>query len=349
MEIKDEDLIRFCLHMKQKRASLSATWNNAQLGLELLNEMGDFIRSDPTLNALTNEQKEKLFGIFQLFTPEYQTSYRYSRNYSRSCVYDPYPIYTPYFIFWWPQPSSRNSHSMNDDGKLLLFIFAIIVAACALIAAVKTFLEIANNIDSIAHKEGTDRALLNLTALAIIFAITTYIAISFLFPALVFGNPEYLSAIITAGVGMVFAYGVYCLVDLLTNFFLPINPSNPYAKFTMTPQEAVNLNYKNIDSLKARAAIVMLNSEIPSNSSPKMTISSMFNHNNINTIRQIRNGELSEICIANQLIDLKKGPVEAEATLIPDSVYTDAVVLCPFVDYQENSTPSVPSWLLENC
>lgn len=216
-------------------------------------------------------------------------------------------------------------------------MLAILAAIAFLIVSLLILLEISNNGDSIVNNEGKDRALINLAMLATILTITTYIAIAFLFPALVINNAEYLSAIIVAGVGVVFAYGVYCLVDLAMDFLLPINPSNPYAKFTMTADEANKLEVeKSIDSLKARAAIVMLNSEISSSSSLKMK--SIFVDENIKTIRKIRSGEIEEIKFGSITIDLKKDPEQAEAYVVEH---------CPFVEVfpcNDNSSflPSAP-------
>lgn len=334
MQVKDEDLIRFCLHMKNKRRSLEdSRFRNEDLYIRLFDSMNGFIRTDEKLKNLTDSEKESLYSVFVSFTPEHKY-YNSSRKSSYYDVrYDPYPIYTPYWFFW--GAAGANNTSRTSDGKDLVIVFAIFLAISALVASLKTILEIINNVESISYNEGKDRALFNLAAITTIYSVTTYIAITFLFTALVSNNPYYLSAIITTSVVILFSYGLYCLVDLIANNFSPINPSNPYEKFTMTPKEAEMLDQEGIDPLKARAAIVLLNSEISSENPAKRTICRMFVNENINTIRNIRKGLIKEVVINENNINIEKNPVVTDAIFANEPVYTDDIRVCPFVEEQE--------------
>ncbi len=331
MQIKDEDLIKFCLGMKEFVLTLSSSDNDIATKLQF------YINSFPTLNQLSDAEKQSLCDFFINFVPESSINNVYIRCYHER-YYNPYD---PFFFIYNPRPtyiSNVHNHS-NDNDKCAIVILAIFLALSALLVTLKTILEMINNIDGIFYNEGRDRALFNLAAITSIYSVTTYIAVSFLFTALVATYPCFLSAIISGASGIIFSYCLYFIVDLITDKFSKVNPNNPYANFTMTTVEADNLECNGIDSLKARAVIIFLNAETSESSSPKLTLASVFNCNttnsNIDIIRSIRRGEKNHIYLNNKHISLEKDPIVVEAFLVSDTVYVDGVKII------EPSAPSL--------
>ncbi len=341
MDIKDEDLKKFCLEMKEsKKRHYSNGMRDDDLASFMLQDMQKFIKNNPSFAELESQKKKSLAEVLSDYAP--LRTEHWQNNYHRH--------YQNKFIIDIPQPpiivvAGNTGHSSRGCGdipaEVAMFIAGAIIVFVGFVATIKACIDFSIYVDAIANNEGRTRAIFNTLMLAGLFAAAAALTVSFLLATIAAGNVSGFAVLIVASLSAIGAYSTYWILarvmDMVTPHIGITNPDNPYKDFTMTKKDADRLEGKGIDSLKVRTIIMLLQSETSSNAP------TWDNQAQIQQIRDLRFGRTRKIEIdSDTTLNCEPIPT-AEAVLFNPFVIAEAYVISEGAEAIKDTRSGIPS------